>query len=194
MQEIQPKLNKIKEKYKDNQEMATKETMAIWKEHKVNPFGSCLPLLIQFPVLIALFNVVQNGLNPDNSYLFYNFLKNFSFENIHFIFLNLLDLTKINHFILPLIVGGLQFLQMKLTLSKSKTKTNESDKKEPKNEMETANAVMLYLMPGMIALFTASVPAGVGLYWIVSTLYGIAQQFVVNYQSDQNSTKVKVLN
>ena len=220
MQELQPKLNKIKEKYKDNQEMMTKETYATWKEHKVNPFGSCLPLLIQFPVLIALYHVVQNGLNPDNSYLLYGSLKNFSYAGIHVNFLNILDLTKINLYILPLLVGGLQFLQMKLAMIRSKT-TNRPSRSEANtgtrpggaslaseknvaikddkqkaagNEMEMANKMMIYFMPGMIAVFTASVPAGIGLYWCVSTIYGIAQQLVVNYQADSQKSKVTVLN
>lgn len=197
LQEIQPKLARIREKYKNNQEMIAKETMAIWKEHKVNPFGSCLPLIIQFPVLIALFYVVQNGLNPDNGYLLYGSLQQFVFSKIHVNFLNILDLTKINIFVLPLIVGALQFLQMKLAMVRNKSKEEQSHKKEKspkaKNEMQIANNTMLYIMPVMIAVFTASVPAGVGLYWSVSTLYGIGQQLVVNRQSDQDKSKVRVL-
>ncbi len=56
MQELQPKLNHLKEKYKDNQQMLTQQTMLLWKEHKVNPLSSCLPLVIQIPILIALYN------------------------------------------------------------------------------------------------------------------------------------------
>lgn len=197
LQEVQPKLNKIKEKYKDNQEMIAKETMAIWKEHKVNPFGSCLPLVIQFPVLIALFNVVQNGLNPDNSYLLYGTLQNFSFASIDTNFLNLLNLTQVNYFVLPLIVGVMQFFQMKLAIvknEKAKDKGPAGGTAQPKSEMETANNLMLYVMPAMIAFFTASVPAGVGVYWATSTLYGIAQQLVVNSEAEKGSSKVKVLN
>jgi YidC/Oxa1 family membrane protein insertase len=198
MNELQPKLAKIKEKYKDNQEMIAKETMALWKEYKVNPFGSCLPLLIQFPVLIALFYVIQNGLNPDNSYLLYEPLKHFSLHNINIIFLGILNLTKINNFILPLIVGGLQFLQMKLTLvtkkdKKAQDKQDKTEKKAQGSEMEMAGKTMMYVMPVMIALFTASVPAGVGLYWSVSTTYGIVQQLVVNKQVDEEKVKIKVL-
>lgn len=174
MQELQPKLEEVRKKYEGNQERIAQETMAMWKQHKVNPFGSCLPLIIQFPVLIALFYVIQNGLNPDNMYLLYEPLKHVDLSNIHTNFLGILDLTKVNPFILPLIVGFLQFFQFKLTMAK---------KKVPKigaSEMETANKMMMYMMPVMIAVFTASVPAGVGLYWGVSTLFGIGQQLVVN--------------
>jgi YidC/Oxa1 family membrane protein insertase len=194
MNELQPKLAKIKEKYKDNQEMIAKETMALWKEYKVNPFGSCLPLLIQFPVLIALFYVIQDGLNPNNAFLLYEPLKHFSLQNIHVNFLNILDLTKINSIVLPLFVGGLQFLQMKLTMATKKDKKEDNNEKKAKgSEMEMAGKTMMYIMPVMIAIFTASVPAGVGLYWSVSTIYGIAQQIVVNKQVDDEKVKVKVL-
>ncbi len=197
MQELQPKLNRIKEKYKDNQEMIAKETMALWQEHKVNPLGSCLPLLIQFPFLIAIFYVIQDGLNPNNAYLLYEPLKDFSIAAVNTNFLGILELTKINAFILPLIVGALQFFQMKLAMMRTKKRqdndNHNKDKKGKGNEMEMANMMMTYIMPVMIALFTASVPAGVGLYWSASTIYGILQQIVVNRQVDTDTVKVRVV-
>lgn len=197
MQDLQPKLNRIKEKYKDNQEMIAKETMALWQEHKVNPLGSCLPLLIQFPFLIAIFYVIQDGLNPNNAYLLYEPLKNFSIATVNTDFLGILELTKINAFILPLIVGALQFLQMKLAMMRTKKRQDKDnknkEKKEKGNEMEMANTMMTYIMPVMIALFTASVPAGVGLYWSASTIYGILQQVVVNRQVETEGVKVRVV-
>ena len=163
-------------------------------EHKVNRMGCCLPLLIQFPILIALYYVVQNGLNPDNANLLYGGLQNFDYSKINVIFLNILDLTKINIFVLPLFVGGLQFLQMKLALVRNKKKAESNKDQAPKkSEMDAANGMMLYFMPAMIAVFTASVPAGVGLYWSTSTLYGIAQQMVVNAKADKDKTKVRVI-
>jgi YidC/Oxa1 family membrane protein insertase len=189
MQEIQPKLQKIKEKYKNNQEMIAKETMEIWKTHKVNPFGSCLPLLIQFPFLIAIFYVINSGLNPDDAYLLYGPLRDFSLSGINVNFLGILDLTKVNVFVLPLIVGSLQFAQMKLSMSRKKTK----EEKKSGNEMEKASEFMIYIMPVMIAVFTASLPAGVGLYWGTSTLYGIIQQIFVNKQVTEEKSSVKVV-
>lgn len=179
MQELQPKLNKIKKEFAGNQERIAAETMKLWKEHKVNPFGSCLPMLVQFPVLIALFYVIQNGLNPDNAYLLYNPLKNVDLNNVHTNFLGILELTKVNKYVLPLIVGALQFFQLKLTTF-SKKKKEEGGQQEPSSEMETANKTMTYIMPVMIAIFTASVPAGVGLYWGVSTLFALGQQVIAN--------------
>lgn len=194
MQDIQPKLNKIKEKYKDNQEMVGKETLAIMQESKVNPLGSCLPMLVQFPILIALYQVVQSGLNPDNSYLLYSGLQGFNFSSINPVMFGILDLTKVNPFILPLFVGALQFLQMKLAFVRNKKKAEANpDAKPAKSEMDTANNMMLYVMPVMIAVLTASVPAGVGIYWCTSTVYGIAQQLVVNKNAEKDNVKVRVI-
>jgi YidC/Oxa1 family membrane protein insertase len=172
LQEVQPKLDAIKNKYKGNQERIAQETMKIWKTEKVNPFGSCLPLLIQFPFLIAIFYVVRSGLNPDQSHLLYESLRNFDFTQMETLFLGTLELTKINIFVLPLIVGLLQFGQMKLAMPKRV--------EGQKNEMQMATSMMMYVMPVMIAIFTASVPAGVGLYWGTSTTFALGQQIVVN--------------
>lgn len=176
MQELQPKLENIKRQYAGNQEKIAQETMKIWKENKVNPLGSCLPLIIQFPVLIALFYVIQNGLNPDNTYLIYGPLKNADLTNIHTNFLGILELTKANLLVLPLLIGALQFLQLKLVSLKKKN----AEQPKQQSEMEMANKTMTYIMPVMIALFTASVPAGVGLYWGVSTAFTIGQQLIIN--------------
>jgi len=202
MQEIQPKLEAIRSKYKGNQEKIAQETMKIWKTQKVNPFGSCLPMLIQFPILIALFYVVKSGLNPDQANLLYGPLKNFDFQQIQTNFLGILELTKVNKFWLPLLVGLLQFGQMKLgpanKTKKNKKKSNSKklEKKNNKSEMEMANNMMIYFLPVMIAMFTASLPAGVGLYWGISTSYGILQQLVINRESTNSNkgAKVKVIN
>lgn len=181
MQQLQPKLEHIKKKYAGNQERIAQETMQLWKENKVNPFGSCLPLLVQFPVLIALFYVIQNGLNPDNTHLLYAPLKDVDLTNIHTNFLGILELRTINVWVLPLIVGALQFFQLKLAMmKKAKNAAQGEEPKTAPSEMESANKMMVYIMPVMIALFTASVPAGVGLYWGVSTGFAIGQQMVAN--------------
>ncbi len=188
MQEIQPRLEKIKEKYKGDQQKIAQETMALWKEAKASPLNSCLPILLQFPFLIAIFYVAKDGLNPDNTYLLYKAYEGFSITDINVHFLGLLDLTRPNIYVLPIIVGGLQFIQMKLSLARQ-------DKKNNKNEMAMASNMMIYFMPVMIAMFTASMPAGVGIYWGTSTFYGIIQQIVINRGKDdkkENSDGVKV--
>lgn len=178
LQKIQPELDHIKEKHKGDQQKIAQETMAIWKKHKVNPLGSCLPMLIQFPIMIALFYVVQEGLSSNNIYLLYPFLKNFDLTLINPVFIGIIDLTQVNAFVLPLIVGGLQFVQMKLSFGVKKTENKK--KGVQANQMQMMNKMMTYTLPVMIAFFTATMPAAVGIYWGVSTLFGIAQQLYIN--------------
>lgn len=196
MQVVQAKIEELKKKHKDNQQQIALETMALWKEHKVNPFGSCIMMFIQIPIMIALYYVVQSGLHPDKAGLLYNFIaEQFSFETIQTNFFGILELTKINFIVLPLIVGGLQFVQMQLAFARVAKKKAaaplsggqaavEGKKLEQpvdmQSQMEMANNMMKYVMPAMIAFFTASLPSGVGLYWATSTVYGIVQQWVIN--------------
>lgn len=195
MQEIQPRIKKLQEKYKNQQEKLAQETFALYKEYKVNPFGSCLPMLFQLPVLIALFYVIKTGLNPDHIHLLYQPLQGFDLTLVNTNFFGLLNLIERNVFVLPLIVAGLQFIQMKLAMAKKQSKQAPKKKKDGTlakgQEMETATQMMTYVMPVMLALFTASVPSGVGLYWGTSTMFGIGQQLYVNKNVKKNKENKK---
>jgi YidC/Oxa1 family membrane protein insertase len=180
MQKVQPQLDALKVKHKDNPQKLAEETMQIWKKYKVNPMSSCLPMLIQFPILIALFYVVKGGLNFINPDLLYAGLKSFDPGMINTLFLGIIDLAKVNVIALPIIIGLLQFGQMRLTFSK----TMKNQPAGGANPMPMMNQTMMYVMPVMIAVFTASLPAAVGFYWGTSTLFGIVQQVFVNRSKD----------
>ena len=182
MRNVQPQLDALKQKYKNEPQKLAQETMAIWKKHKVSPMGSCLPMLIQFPILIALFYVVKDGLNVVGPNILYAPLQTFNLASINPVFLGIIDLTKVNIIVLPVIIGGLQFFQIRLSLGKTKSKALAKQNENP--AMPMMNKMMQYFMPVMIAFFTASLPAAVGFYWGVSTLFGIGQQLVVNRSKD----------
>ena len=203
MQAIQPKIEALKKKHGDDQARLAQETMLLWKKHKVHPLSSCLPMLIQFPILIALFYVVRGGLSPDRSFLVYDFLPEFSFTDINPMFLdfNLLETSMI---VFPIIIASMQFIQMQLMMAKSKKK-KKGDSKAPEGmakEMENANKMMRYVMPIMIGVFASQMPAAVSLYWGTSTFYGILQQLVVNKKgtsadttsNESDEVKVRVIN
>lgn len=180
LQTIQPHLDALKLKYKDNPQRLAKETMEIWKKHKVNPMGSCLPMLIQFPILIALFYVVRDGLGVIDPNLLYAPLKNFDGSTIQPVFLGIFDLTKVNFITLPLTVGLLQYVQIKLSLGRSKALSTGGSNPA----LSMMNQMMQYFLPVMIAVFTATLPAAVGFYWGTSTIFAIGQQWVVNRSKD----------
>jgi YidC/Oxa1 family membrane protein insertase len=185
MQLVQPKLEALKKKYEGDQAKLAQETMLLWKKHKVHPLSSCLPMLIQFPILIALFYVIRGGLSPDKAVLIYDFLPSFDLANINPMFLSF-DLLERSLIIFPVTIGLLQFAQMQLMVGKQKKKGSAGMPKE----MESANKMMRYMMPVMIAFFTSQLPAAVGLYWGTSTFYGVIQQLMVNKEGSSTSAEV----
>lgn len=175
LQKIQPELQEIKEKFKGDQARIAQETMAVWKRHKVNPAGSCLPILLQFPFLIAIFFVLKDGLTPNNMHFVYEVLQPFDFSIINPYFLGM-DLTKFGPWYLAFFVGAAQFFQMKLTFKNAPAGGNDF----MAQQMAIMNKVFTYALPFMIGFFTLTTPAGVGIYWGLSTVYTIAQQQITN--------------
>lgn len=184
MQEIQPKIKAIQEKHKGNQERIAMETMAIWKKSNVSPFGSCLPLLLQFPVLIALYYAVREVVLGGSLHNLYSFQSTFDFNSVETIFIGTLNLAEKNIIVLPIIIGLLQYFQMKMSFAKVK---QPSTQVADGVDMQQVNKIMLYTMPLMIAFFTATLPAGIGLYWGTSTLFGIAQTYFINKEKSSDS-------
>ena len=169
---LQPKIKEIKEKYKDDRTRQSQEFMKLYAEHKVNPLGGCLPMLIQFPILIALYWVFINGLNPEKLNGFYWFVANPGAINM--IFIGILDLSKPS-WILALLTGLAQFYQSKL-MFKNKSKAQSS----PNDMANMMSSQMTYLMPIFIVFISWRLPAGLPLYWFVTTLFSVAQQYLIN--------------
>lgn len=181
MQLLQPKLEAIRKQHKSDPQKLQQETMKLWKEHGVNPFQSCLPLLLQFPVLIGLFYVVQDSSVLERSqHLLYPVYQNlpWSFDPM---FLGL-DLTETFWIYAPILVA-LQFFQMKLTFQVAKNKKAKQKDDKP-TEQEQAQKiqqnVMLYGLPLLIGFFSLGFPGAVSIYWGTSTVFAIGQQVIVN--------------
>ncbi|MBI5414102.1 YidC/Oxa1 family membrane protein insertase [Candidatus Peregrinibacteria bacterium] len=193
MQKIQPELEHLKIKYKDDQQKLAQETMALWKKSGVNPLAAMTPIFIQFPVLIALFYVIRDGLLPHDRYLLYPIFKNFDFSGISNVFLWIFDLSKkpnedMRLIWLPFVVAILQFLTMRLTFKKNEKKQKETPKKEDSggmaDQMQMMNKMMIYFLPVMIFYFTLTFPSGIGMYWGISTLITLGQQWILNKKHD----------
>lgn len=184
LQQLQPKINAVRAKHAQDQQKQAEEVMKLYKEHGVHPCGGCLPVLIQLPFLYAVFAVLRNGLDPSYTHFLYASLANFDLHSINVYFLGL-DLTHPDLYILPILTGVAQFVQMKLAQVKQKAKVHDitpKDSQEPKQmkEMEQATNSMVYMLPLLLAWFARSYPAGLALYWIFSTLFGIGQQIILN--------------
>jgi YidC/Oxa1 family membrane protein insertase len=172
LQDLQPKIEELKKKYGDDKAALSKATMDLYKDNKVNPFSSCLPLLIQLPFLFAVYRVFTDGLNNKLD-LVYSFLA--KPEVIHTISFGFLDLSKPN-FILAILAGLTQFWQGKM-LSTTRPAISTPGAKD---ESMTAimNKQMLYMMPALTVFIGWSLPGGLTLYWFVLTLFTVIQQII----------------
>src|SRR3989338_3921242 len=169
---MQPRLDEIKEKHKDNKEAQTKAILEFYKENKINPLSSCLQLLIQLPILIALYQVFLYGLNGKVAAELYSFVQNPG--AIDPLFFNFVDLSKPN-LIFGILAGAFQFIQSKMMMPKVK----------PKDQMAAAmNAQLVYFMPLITILISPQIPAALALYWIVTTVFAIGQQYYIMKQSN----------
>lgn len=190
MQEVQVKLDEIKKKYKDNKEKLTQEMMALYKREKVNPFSSCLPVLIQLPFLFAVFKVFREGVNDKTLGALYAFVAHPG--TINFISLGF-DLTKASP-VLAVLAGLAQYWQNKMLISKAPPKEVRKTA-EAKDESMTAimNKQMTFMMPALTVFIGLTFPAGLTLYWLVTTLLTILQQkyFLDGVSKKQDLVAVK---
>jgi YidC/Oxa1 family membrane protein insertase len=166
---LQPKIKEIQEKYKDKEEQA-RELMGLYKKEKINPFSGFLPLFIQLPVLIALYRVFWKGFDPSQLSLLYGFIP--SPGSISSLFLGFLDLAKSNAW-LAVLVGVTQFLQIKLAMPKNNPQKKSNDFSAHLQKQ------MQYFMPVFITFVFLSLPAALGIYFIVSALFTIVQQYLI---------------
>jgi YidC/Oxa1 family membrane protein insertase len=185
LQDLQPKVEEVKKKYANNKEEMGKAMLDLYKQQKVNPLSSCLPLIIQLPFLIAVFQVFRDDFSTKSMNLIYPFLhRPEAINHIAFGFLNL----SLNHnIILAILAGVAQFWQAKMMMSKKPAiKAPESRDEDMAAIM---NKQMMYMLPLMTAWFSYSFPTGLALYWLVMTLLSIAQQY---YVFNQKSEPIKV--
>lgn len=183
--EIQPKLEELKKLHKDNQQMLAQETMRLYKENKVNPLGSCLPILIQLPIFIAIYWVFREGLTTNNFDVLYSFVKNP--EHINTMSMGFLDLGKSGNVILALLAGAAQYWQAKMMQSKRPPKEAGAGGKD-EDMASIMNKQMLYFMPIMTIIIGFQFQAGLALYWFVSTLLtGLQQKLMFTKKSPETA-------
>ena len=172
MRELQPELEKIKEKYKDNPQEYQQKTAELYRESGVNPLGGCLPLLIQMPVFVALYWAFSgNAIPADAKFLWFTLkqpdrlfmIGNFAFN------------------LLPILNVGVTYIQQKIM-------TSATSGQESSQQMQT----MLYMMPLMMLFIFYKMPSGVTLYYLVSGALSLVQQyFILKGRSDDGKNSIK---
>jgi YidC/Oxa1 family membrane protein insertase len=176
MKKIQPDIDNIKLKYKDNKQEQALKTMALYKEKGVNPFAGIFLALIQLPILIALYMVFyKGGLTNINTDMLYSFIK--VPDEINTFFLGIFDITQKNT-ILAVIVAVGQFFQIKFTMPAAPKKA-EGEKKDTSFQGELARSMstqMKYVMPIFMFFVARSFASLVSLYLITASVFAIVQE------------------
>ncbi|MBT3230537.1 membrane protein insertase YidC [Candidatus Uhrbacteria bacterium] len=172
MQELQPKIAKIREEFKEDKEKMAQELMAVYKDNNVNPFSSCLPLLIQLPIFFALFRVLRDGIVEVKADMLYSFIP--APDIIDSMFLGMIDLAEVS---IPLAVLAAiaQYFQVKRTMAQKPAKeVKKSSGAMDENMMANMSKMMLYFMPAItLVIGVTSLPGGVMLYWLSTTFLTI---------------------
>ena len=183
MQELQPAMAEIKVRLKNDKEAQAKELMELYRKNKVNPASSCLPLLIQLPVFIALYQALSMGLKSKSLTMLYPFIQNPG--AIHATFLGFINLANPNY-ILAILAAGAQFLQSWMMFKKAKpsiTMPPEEVRKDAgaKDEDMTVlvNQQMMYMMPIVTLIIGIKLPGGLTLYWFVMSILTVLQQYLL---------------
>ena len=170
MSALQPKLKELREKHKDDK-VAQREALAnFYKDNNVNPLSSCLPILIQLPILIALYHVFSKALKGNLEGL-YSIVYNPGTLNHHLF--GIVDLTNPN-ILFALLAGLAQFWQSWMMYQVQKKQGYQDE------AMKAMSLPTLFILP-LVSIYIAwKLPAGLPLYWIVTTLFAIGQQYYFN--------------
>ncbi|MDD5258818.1 MAG: membrane protein insertase YidC [bacterium] len=157
MQDLQPLMKQLQEKYKTEPQRLNVEVMNLYKTHKVNPFGGCLPMLLQLPIFFALFNTIKNAVELRNApFIFW--IKDLSLPDTVF------ALAGVNINILPLLMGIGMFVQQKMTAT------------------DPQQAKMMMFMPVIFTVMFWGFPSGLVLYWFVNSLVSMIGQYVIMHK------------
>ena len=179
LQDLQPKIEILKKEFAGKKEEMGKAMMKLYQDHKVNPFSSCLPLLIQLPFLWAMYRVFFDGLKSSSLNLVYPFISRP--EHISTISFGFLDLSH-KIWYLAVLAGIAQFWQTKMMLAKRPPANLRAKPGVVDDDMAAVmSKQMLYLMPAMTIFIGLSLPGGLTLYWLVVTILTALQQvFIFN--------------
>jgi YidC/Oxa1 family membrane protein insertase len=161
MKKLQPKMQKIREKYKDDKEKMNQEVMQMYRTHKVNPVGGCLPMILQIPVFFALYRVLYCALAIRHAH-FWLWINDLAAPDRLYVGITIPYLGGLP--VLTLLMGVSMFVQQKMSPTTG----------DPRQEK------MMLMMPVVFTVFFVNFPSGLGLYWLVNNVLSIGQQYYIN--------------
>ena len=174
MQLLQPKLQALKEKHKDDRQKLSQETMRVYKEAGVNPLGGCLPMVFQMPVFIALFSVLRSTIEIRQA-PFFGWINDLSQQDVLFNLPVSLPVIGSAVSLLPILMGASMFMQSKIGGSIAGPASTTT---QPK--------AFVYMLPIVFTFLFYKMPSGLVLYWLVNTVLSVAQQYYINRGTDKD--------
>lgn len=172
MAAVQAEIKRIQKLHKDDQTKKAQATMELYKKAGINPLSGCLPLIIQLPILIALYRVFLIGLTPDTWHYLYTFVTPPQTLQLFFFGIDLATPSMP----LAIVTGVSQFIQMRL-MSNTSVAMPEAD--DNAKMMASMQRNMAFVFPVMSVFITLKLPAALALYWVASTLFALGQQYLV---------------
>lgn len=166
---IQPEIKKLQEKFKNDRQAQNRALMELYSKYKINPFSGCLVMLIQLPILIALFDVFRRGFGEIKTGTMYYFIK--APEMINPVSAGLLDLSKGNLY-LGVLAAATQFLQTKITIKQS------GGMQAQEGFAKSLQWQSLYFFPALVLLWSYTLPSALTLYWTVLNILGIVEALI----------------
>ena len=174
LQKLQPEIKKIQQENKNDKEKQAKETLELYKKEKINPFSGLFLGLIQVPILIALYQVFWNGLNPNELSSLYSFISNPG--ELNTMFLRVIDLAKPS-FLFAILAGVTQYFQTKMLQPQSAS--GERGQTKGPDFGKVMQKQMLYFFPVFTVIILLNLPSALGLYWTASAIFSIVQQYII---------------
>ena len=177
MQAVQAELDEIKKKYKDDSEASARHTLALYKERNIKPFAGFIALIVQIPILLALyFAFFREGLPHITTGLLYSFVQVPSVVNVDFF--GLVHLLDPHNIVLSAIVSALQYAVAYFSTTRSAAAIATMTK-ERQMSQRMQQQMMLYFLPIMMGFVSYSFPAAVGLYFIAGNVVSLAQEWLI---------------
>ena len=189
MKEVQKDIEEIKKKSGGNKQEEAVKTMALYKEKGINPFSGVLLMLIQLPIIFALYFIfLKGGLPSDDVSLLYNFIPVPVSVNMHF--LGILDITKAS-IVLAALAASSQFFQIRLAMPPIAPKAKFGEGTFKDELARSMNMQMKYVLPVFVFIGAYNLPSVVGIYWTTSNLFAIGQELYMRRVHKSNEPVVK---
>ncbi len=174
LKKIQPKVKELQEKYKDDKEKQAEKVLELYNKENISPFSGIIPLFIQFPIIISLFQIFRRGLGAGELVNLYDFIQ-FP-ETINYMFLGMMDLSEPS-IILAVIAGIGQFIQVQITMGSVDNENSKNNKKGGFGEIMKSQ--MKFMLPLVTVFILSSLPSVVGIYWIITVVFSIFQHYLI---------------